>query len=224
MKIHRDGYGTIITVWIICIILCILSIMFINSNFLSSMCILLLVGIMGFILFFFRVPAKRGGDLISPKTVTSVADGEIVIIDKVYEPEYLKSECIQLSIFMDIFNVHVNYWPVSGEVTYYKYHPGKYLIARFPKASELNEHSSIAVRSEYAEIFFKQIAGTLARRIVCYAKPGCSVAKGTQCGLIKFGSRIDIFLPLESELKVELGDNVIAGVTVLAELPDKAEE
>ena len=150
--------------------------------------------------------------------VTSVADGKVVVIDKVYEPEYVKGECLQVSVYMDFFNVHVNYWPIDGEVTYYKYHPGKYLLAFMPKASELNEHSSVAIRSHYGDVFFKQLAGTFARRIVTYAVPGNAEKKGEQCGVIKFGSRIDMYLPLDSEIKVKLGDHVKACETVIADL------
>ena len=119
---------------------------------------------------------------------------------------------------MDFFNVHVNFWPVSGEITYYKYHPGKYLLAFLPKASELNEHTSVAVRNRFGDVFFKQLAGTFARRIVCYAKVGETCTKADQCGIIKFGSRIDMYLPLDSEIKVKVGDDVRACETVIAEL------
>lgn len=171
---------------------------------------------MGFSLFFFRVPNRH--TVTGDNVVTSVADGKVVVIDKVYEPEYVKGECMQISVYMDFFNVHVNYWPVSGEVTYYKYHPGKYLLAFLPKASELNEHSSVGIKNEYGDVFFKQLAGTFARRIVTYATPGSNEIKGNQCGVIKFGSRIDLYLPLDSEIKVKLGDYVKACETVIAEL------
>ena len=171
---------------------------------------------MGFVLFFFRVPQRQSvGD---DNAVTSVADGKIVVIDKVYEPEYLKSDCIQVSVYMDFFNVHVNFWPVSGVVKYYKYHPGKYMLAFLPKASELNEHTSIAVSSPYGDVFFKQIAGTFARRIVCYAKEGAEETKGQECGIIKFGSRIDMYFPLDAEINVKMGDFVKASETVIATL------
>lgn len=171
---------------------------------------------MGFVLFFFRVPDRKkvGGE----EAVTSVADGKVVVIEKVYEPEYLKCECMQVSVYMDFFNVHVNFWPISGEVTYYKYHPGKYFLAYLPKASELNEHSSIGIKGAYGEVFFKQLAGTFARRIVCYAKPGNIENKGDQCGIIKFGSRIDMYLPLDADIKVSLGEHVKASETIIAEL------
>ena len=123
-----------------------------------------------------------------------------------------------MSVYMDFFNVHVNFWPISGEVTYYKYHPGKYLLAFLPKASELNEHTSVAIRNMYGEVFFKQLAGTFARRIVCYAKVGGTGERGSQCGIIKFGSRIDMYLPLDAKIKVNLGDEVRACETIIAEL------
>jgi phosphatidylserine decarboxylase len=171
---------------------------------------------MGFSIFFFRVPDRKTVD--GENVVTSVADGEIVVIEKVYEPEYLKRDCIQVSVYMDFFNVHVNFWPLSGECTYYKYHPGKYMLAFLPKASELNEHTSVGVRSEYGDVFFKQIAGTFARRIVCHANPGTDILKSDECGIIKFGSRIDMYLPLDAEIKVKLGDTVRGSETVIAEL------
>ena len=140
------------------------------------------------------------------------------VIDKVFESEYLNSECIQVSVYMDFFNVHVNYWPVSGEVKYYKYHPGKYMLAFLPKASELNEHTSTAISSPFGEVFFKQIAGTFARRIVCYATPGEQEVKGSECGIIKFGSRIDMYFPLDAEIRVKLGDHVKASESIIATL------
>ena len=171
---------------------------------------------MGFVLFFFRVPnrMKVGTD----NQVTSVADGRVVIIDKVTENEFIKGECIQVSVYMDFFNVHVNYWPIDGEVAYYKYHPGKYMLAYLPKASELNEHTSVAVKSQYGDVFFRQIAGTVARRIVCHADEGNQILKADECGIIKFGSRIDMFLPVDAEVKVKLGENVRGSETVIAEL------
>lgn len=166
---------------------------------------------------FFRVPDREcpGTD----KIVTAVADGKIVIVEKVYESEYLKCECIQVSTYMDFFDVHANYWPVDGTVSYYRYHPGKYLLAFLPKSSELNEHSSTAIRTaDGREIFFKQIAGTFARRIVCYSKEGLGTKAGEQLGIIKFGSRIDLFLPLDAEIKVKVGDQVKACESVIANL------
>ena len=119
---------------------------------------------------------------------------------------------------MDFFDVHANFWPMTGEISYYRYHPGKYLLAFLPKASELNEHSSTAIKNGDKEIFFKQIAGTFARRIVCYSKKGDSVECGRQCGIIKFGSRLDLFLPLDAKIKVKVGDHTRAAETIIAEL------
>ena len=216
MIIHKDCYGTILLVWSISLVAAFLILRFIPWAFISYPLAVIPMFFMGFVLFFFRVPKRQiiGED----NDVTSVADGKIVVIDKVYEAEYLKSECIQVSVYMDFFNVHVNFWPVSGEVKYYKYHPGKYMLAFLPKASELNEHASTAISSPYGDVFFKQIAGTFARRIVCYAKPGNQEKKGTECGIIKFGSRIDMYLPLDAEIKVKLGDYVKASESVIAAL------
>ena len=216
MIIQKDCYRTILLIWLICAPLTFALMRFIPYPFISYPLCVIPVTMMGFSLFFFRVP--RRSTVSGDNVVTSVADGKVVVIDKVYEPEYVKGECLQVSVYMDFFNVHVNYWPVDGEVTYYKYHPGKYLLAFMPKASELNEHSSVAIRSHYGDVFFKQLAGTFARRIVTYAVPGNAEKKGEQCGVIKFGSRIDMYLPLDSEIKVKLGDHVKACETVIADL------
>lgn len=214
--IHKDCYGTILLVWLICAPLAYLIMRFIPWPFISYPLCTIPMFFMGFVLFFFRVPSRvRVG---ADNQVTSVADGKIVVIDKVVENEYIKGECLQVSVYMDFFNVHVNYWPIDGNVTYYKYHPGKYMLAFLPKASELNEHTSVAVRSTYGDVFFKQIAGTFARRIVCHANPGTDVVKSDECGIIKFGSRIDMYLPLDAVIKVKLGDTVRGSETVIAEL------
>lgn len=166
---------------------------------------------------FFRVPVRKpaGSDTV----VTAVADGKIVINEKVFEPEYLKCECIQVSIYMDFFDVHANFWPVDGTVTYSKYYPGEHFLAFKPKASEENEHTCVAIRTPQGKsVFFKQLAGTFARRIVCYARPELKVKSGEQCGIIKFGSRIDMYLPLDADIKVKIGDQTRAAETVIAVL------
>ena len=173
-----------------------------------------------FITWFFRVPNRNAPDEEDHRLVTSVADGKVVIVDKVFEKEYLKKDCIQISVYMDFFDVHCNFWPITGKVSYYKYHPGKYILAFHEKASELNEHSSSCMENEYGSVFFKQIAGTFARRIVCYSEPGKIEYRGDQCGVIKFGSRIDLFVPLEADVKVKVGDKVRAVESILAILPD----
>lgn len=219
VKIHKDGRGTIAMIWFICIVLMVVAIICIDPKLIWIPLVVILSFMMCFIMFFFRVPVRGNRD--GENVVTSVADGEVVIIDKVFEEEYLKCECIQVSVYMSFFNVHVNYWPMSGTNSYYKYHGGKYLLAWMPKASQLNEHASLAVKNEFGEVFFKQMAGTFARRIVTYDEVGEKVEKATQCGIIKFGSRIDMFLPLDAEIAVEVGDEVRACESVIARLKKK---
>jgi len=216
MKIDKNSYGTIALVYLVCaaiatpvIILCKPLVSIPSTVFLFAVCVWQTL--------FFRVPVREKNG--SEKIVSSVADGEIVIIDKVFETEYLKCDCIQISIYMDFWDVHANFWPISGEVTYYKYHPGRHFLAFQPKASAKNEHTCTnIVNEEGKNVFFKQIAGFFARRIVSYSKPGLSTTASEQCGVIKFGSRVDMFLPLDSEIKVQLGQKVRACETVIAEI------
>ena len=219
MIIHKNCYETIFIVWLICLPVVYLIFRFIPWAPAAYLLSLFPMFLMGFVLFFFRVPERKrtGND----NDITSVADGRVVIIEKVHEDEFIKGECLQISVYLDFFNVHVNYWPVDGDVTYYKYHPGKYLLAYLPKASELNEHTSVGMKSAYGDVFFKQIAGTFARRIVCHAVPGDTVLKGSECGIIKFGSRIDMYLPIDADVKVKIGDYVRGSETVLATLHAK---
>lgn len=168
--------------------------------------------------YFHSVPRRRR--LGDAHNVSAVADGRVLIIDKVYEGEYLHKECIQLSVYMNFFDVHANFWPIDGLVKYSEHHQGAHFYANNPKASLENEHTCVCVvNAEGREVFFKQIAGGFARRIVCYARSGDSVSAGSQCGIIKFGSRIDMFLPLDAEIKVKVGDLVRASETILARLP-----
>ena len=168
---------------------------------------------------FFRVPKRRRCG--SSRKVSSVADGKVVIVDMAaYESEYLKRECIQLSVYMNFFDVHANFWPVDGTVSHYEYHPGEHFLAFKPKASLENEHTcTCIITPEGNELLFKQIAGGFARRIVNYAGEVRTSEAGKQCGIIKFGSRIDIFLPLDAKVLVEPGQIVRACETILAELP-----
>ena len=220
IKIDNDSYGTILVSWCICAILIFLVARYTPLWVSLPLCIFFVV-FMGFITWFFRVPDRQTPDEENKRLVASVADGKVVIVEKVFEKEYLRKECIQISVYMDFFDVHCNFWPITGVVTYYKYHPGKYLLAFHPKSSELNEHASSSLKNEYGEVFFKQIAGTFARRIVCYSEPGKMGYRGDQCGVIKFGSRIDLFVPLEAEVKVKVGDKVRAVDSILAILPDR---
>lgn len=216
MRIDKDSYGTILWVCLSIAVIIAAVMVFVHNLAVSIPVASALFVFMCFVVCFHRVPVRKkiGND----KIVTSVADGKVVILERAYENEYLKKDCIQVSIYMDFFDVHANFWPMTGTVTYYKYHPGKYLLAFKPKASEENEHSSTAIKSKYGEVFFKQIAGTFARRIVCYSKEGAEEKAGEQMGIIKFGSRIDMFFPLDADIKVKKGDYTRACETVIAEL------
>lgn len=170
---------------------------------------------------FFRSPRRRfRGDPL--RAVVSSADGKVVAVEEVYEPEYLKRRCIQVSVFMSIFNVHANWFPVEGEVVYTKHHKGRFLAAYLPKSSTENERSSVVIRTpDGQEILMRQIAGAMARRIVTYAHPGIEARIEDHMGFIKFGSRIDLYLPIGSEIYVAIGDKTIGGVTQVALLrPD----
>ncbi|HSQ78424.1 MAG TPA: phosphatidylserine decarboxylase family protein [Nitrospirota bacterium] len=159
-----------------------------------------------FVLFFFRDPERRvpaGKDL-----VVSPADGRVIVIKDVFEPTYLKQDVKQISIFLSVFNVHVNRAPVEGAVEVVKYNPGKFHVASVDKASLDNEQTAMVIASGKHKILVKQIAGLIARRIVCYAKPGDAIRQGERYGLIRFGSRVDLFLPKETELRVKVGDRI----------------
>lgn len=217
LVIDKDSKGTIASIWAVVALIAIVLILLIKNPWLLWPILAVLLLFAFFVLWFHRIPNRKpteGDDSL----VTSVADGKVVIVDRVYEKEFFKGDCIMISVYMDFFDVHANYWPISGEVCYYQYHPGRYLMAFLPKSSEKNEHSSTAVRNSRGTVFFKQIAGTFARRIVCYSKEGLKVERGTQCGIIKFGSRIDIFLPLDAEVLVKEGDYTKATITPLARL------
>ncbi len=168
--------------------------------------------------YFHHVPKRtRNG---SGTKVSSVVDGKVIIIEKVFESEFLQKECMQVSVYMNFFDVHANFWPVDGEVSYYKYVPGTHFYAYKPKASLDNEHTCVTITTpEGREVSFKQIAGGFARRIVCYAGDTKNAVAGKQCGIIKFGSRIDFYLPLDAEINVRIGDYVRACESVIATLP-----
>lgn len=214
MQLHRDCLGTILILWIVTLlVMAVLMIVIHKVPFRIVICVLGF-SFLGFTFWFHRLPDRERNT--ADNVISAVADGKVVIIEKAYEPEYLKRECIQLSIYMNFFDVHSNFFPMNGTVSYYKYHDGKYFLAFHPKASEKNEHSSTAIKNEHCEILFKQIAGTFARRIVCYSEVGKEVRSGDDCGIIKFGSRIDYFLPLDADIKVKIGDLTRASETVIA--------
>ena len=177
----------------------------------------LLMVLVALVLQFFRNPSRH--TVLQEDGVIAPADGKVVIIEKVFEPEYFQGERLQISIFMSPFNVHVNRNPVSGEVAFFKYHPGDYLVAWHPKSSTLNERTTVVVRTpEGHEVLFRQIAGALARRIRWYIGKGDKVRQGEEFGFIKFGSRVDLYLPLNAVPRVQIGQKVRGGETCIAKL------
>jgi phosphatidylserine decarboxylase len=169
-----------------------------------------------FVLFFFRDPERAIPE--GNSIVVSPADGKVIVIKDIYEPTYLKQEVKQVSIFLSVFNVHVNRAPIGGAVEVVKYNPGKFHVASVDKASLDNEQTAMVIASGKDRILVKQIAGLIARRIVCYARPGDAVKTGERYGLIRFGSRVDIFLPATAEIKVKLGDRVRGAQDVIGVL------
>lgn len=166
-------------------------------------------------LIFFRNP-KRSHVVRDTELVLSPCDGKVVVIEKTTEQEYIKGEAIQVSIFMSPLNVHSNRSPVTGEVVYQKYHPGQYLVAWHPKSSELNERNTVVIKRKNHLVLVRQIAGKVARKIVSYTITGAQLARGEEFGFIKFGSRVDVFLPPETTILVKIGDTVKGGVTDIA--------
>jgi phosphatidylserine decarboxylase len=216
MHYHREGYKIIIVSSLL-IILADIGVFYFFENF-PLVKLFLAIGLMAFLVLiiqFFRVPHRIPTKF--EEGVIAPADGKVVVIEEVDESEYFKGRRIQVSIFMSPLNVHANYYPVKGEVSYFKYHPGKYLVAWHPKSSTENEHSTIVVKkANGVEVLFRQIAGAVARRIVCYAKEGDAVAQSEEVGFIKFGSRIDLLLPIDSEILIELGQKVQGRITEIA--------
>lgn len=169
------------------------------------------------VLQFFRNPSRKIS--LNDKNIISPADGKVVVIEEVFEEEYFHDKRIQVSVFMSPVNVHVNRYPIGGNISYYRYHPGKYLVAWHPKSSTENERTTVVVKNEKGnEILFRQIAGALARRIVFYGKEKETVKQGNQCGFIKFGSRVDILFPLGTKINVKLNEMVQGGTSILAEI------
>ena len=167
---------------------------------------------------FFRVPIWRKTTM-EEDAVLSPADGEVAANEVVMEDEYFHDQRRQVSIFMSVYNVHINFFPFDGEVTYYKYHPGKFLLAFNPKSSTDNEHNTIILKDKKGrEVLVRQIAGFVARRIVCELQPGDEAVVGEELGMIRFGSRVDVFLPLDADIKVKIGDKTVGKETVLAKL------
>jgi phosphatidylserine decarboxylase len=190
---------------------------FIVINWLRTITMLIAVSFLVLILQFFRNPKRNTH--INDNHILSPVDGKVVVIEEVFENEYLNKKCLQVSIFMSPINVHVTRYPTGGKIVYSKYHPGKYLVAWHPKSSEENERTTVVVENKVVgKVLYRQIAGALARRIVNYAKENLQVKQGADSGFIKFGSRVDVFLPLHSNIKVELNQKVKGGETIIATL------
>lgn len=219
MTIHREG-RTLLFVLLVLLFALNWAVFYFypTSLYIQNASILISVLFYLLILQFFRNPVF---DITQhEKQVLAPADGKVVVIEETEETEYLKGRRKQVSIFMSPVNVHVNRMPVGGTISFYKYHPGKYLVAWHPKSSTENERTTVAVKTKGgAEILFRQIAGALARRIKCYVKEGQQLEQGQEFGFIKFGSRVDIFLPLDAKVTVNIGDITKGGRTVIAELP-----
>ena len=214
-RIHQEGRRIIIVNSLLWLVVAALFFIFCSNLTVNIIVAVFCLGIALFMLRFFRVPEREA--LKGDNLVIAPGDGRVVDIREVVEDEFFHSKCIRISIFLSVFDVHVTWAPVSGKVTYYNYHPGKYLIAFHPKASELNERTSIGIMTDSGHpMMFRQIAGILARRIVCYAREGERLEQASQAGFIKFGSRIDLFLPLDTEILVKKGDDVTGLETALA--------
>lgn len=215
MRIHREGRGSLQTVGAALTLFNGILALALGLNVLLITLPLSLVAF-GFFVQFFRNPPRTTP--FNPKAVFSPADGTIVAIEMVVEREYFHDERLKISIYMSALNVHLNRVPVTGDVLYARYHKGQYLVAFHPKASELNERSSLVYRTTSGhELLVRQIAGTLARRIVTYSKQGQQVTAGQELGFIKFGSRCDVFLPVGTTVRVALNERVTGGKTILAE-------
>ena len=218
MTIHREGYQSIAITTLLLGAVNIVLFWMLRTNFLW-ICILFLIISLAFLLFiisFFRIPSRKL--TIDEGLVIAPADGKVVVIEEAIDDEYFKGKRLQVSIFMSPLNVHVNRNPISGEIVYNKYHAGKYLVAWHPKSSTENERHSVVIRRGTNEVLVKQIAGALARRIVNYLEVGQKVSQGDEMGFIKFGSRVDLLLPLSAKVRVNLNETVQGGVTVIASI------
>lgn len=218
MTLHKEGTGTI-SLTIIGLLAANAALRYFLPEQEILHTLLLIVSLFLFVIVvqFFRKPKRTTP--VNPKHVIAPADGKVVVIEEVVETEYFKGPRRQVSIFMSPLNVHINFNPIAGIVTYAKYHAGKYLVAWHPKSSTENERTTIVVKHHNGtEVLFRQIAGALARRICWYVKEGQAVEQGSEFGFIKFGSRIDIFLPLDAKILVNIDDKPVGGETVIAEL------
>jgi len=216
MKLHKEGYKIIGVTFAIIVPVAAAIAFFIPFPIIRYVLYFGLFIHMAWTLRFFRVPNREinYGD----NHILASADGEVVAIEEVYEHEYFKDQRIQVSVFMSAFNVHVNWYPFDGKVVYTKYHPGKFLFAKHPKSSLHNERNSVVIEHKNGKaVLARQIAGIMARRIISYAKAGNTARQGEEFGIIRFGSRVDFFLPVDAKINVKMGEQVRAQKTVIAE-------
>jgi phosphatidylserine decarboxylase len=212
---HKEGAKIILIATTCTVILLLLTDKFITLEWLRMSVMLGILFFLIIILQFFRNPKRIVS--VSDNHVIAPVDGKVVVIEEVYEAEYFKDKRLQVSVFMSPINVHVTRYPVGGKVRFSKYHPGKYLVAWDPKSSTENERTTIVVENRtFGEVLYRQIAGALAKRIVNYAKEGMQVVQGDDAGFIKFGSRVDIFLPIGTEINVKLNQKAVGGKTIIA--------
>jgi phosphatidylserine decarboxylase len=213
--IHREGFATLLLVSVVLGLLNWVVATWVGNIYIQNGLLLVSLSLFIIVLQFFRNPSRNTA--VDEAHIIAPCDGKVVVIEEVEEKEYFKGKRIQISIFMSPFNVHVNRNPVSGQVMFSKYHPGKYLVAWHPKSSEENERTTVVIKNKAGhEILFRQIAGALARRIVNYLKEGQPVKQGAEMGFIKFGSRVDIFVPVGTKINCQLGDKTRGGETVIA--------
>lgn len=214
MKIHKAGHILLFKAFVLFAFINVLVYAFI-SNIIVFRAVLIVSSILYLLMVnFFRFPNRH--IIVKDNTILAPADGKIVVIEETFEPEYLKKQCIQVSIFMNIFNVHINWFPVNGIIKFFKYHPGRYMAAYLPKSSTENERTTIAIETTNGqEIVMRQIAGAMAKRIVSYAPVGGVARQDEHAGFIKFGSRVDLYLPLGTEIDVKLGQKVTGSQTLI---------
>ncbi len=213
IRLHREGRVIVAIIVLGLLGLVALSARFLPYlvNYITSVASLLVLIL---IFRFFRIPRRR--PFLDEKTITAPADGKVVAIERVDPGEFMDVPCMQVSIFMSIHDVHINYFPINGKIDYLKYHPGKYLVARHPKSSTLNERNSVGILTPFGPLLVRQVAGYVARRIMCYATDKGLARQGEEMGFIKFGSRLDLLIPLDAEIKVELNQKVTGSVTPVA--------
>tara|TARA_R110002049_G_scaffold993_11_gene7222 strand:- start:7590 stop:8246 length:657 start_codon:yes stop_codon:yes gene_type:complete len=214
---HKEGHKIILVTFGIVVAAFLLVDSLVDVDWLRTIIMMAILTFLILILQFFRNPKRRTG--LNDLQVISPVDGKVVVIEEVEENEYFKDKRLQVSVFMSPINVHVTRYPIGGKVVFSKYHPGKYLVAWHPKASEENERTTVVVENKtYGKVLHRQIAGALAKRIVNYAKVDDVVVQGGESGFIKFGSRVDLFLPLNSNIKVQLNQKVRGGESIIAEI------